>query len=155
MTRREALTMQVHKLDTQGRLVWAYPGRILHRDSHALTLEAYFDIESVAVLDVTLERGDRFVEAYFDSRWYNVFEIFGREHGRLKGWYCNLSRPAVLNEDVVSWVDLALDLWIWPDGRRAELDREEFEALPISGDERKRALLELADLHRRLDSISG
>lgn len=131
--------------------MWQYEGRLLRRDSHALTLEAFFDIDLAPVLDVTLERGDRFVEAYYESRWYNVFEIFGRQGGRLKGWYFNLSRPATLGNDLISWVDLALDVWVWPDGRRAILDREEFDALPISEGERGRALSELAELERRLD----
>ena len=35
----------------------------------------------------------------------------------------------MLTQDSVSWVDLALDLWVSPDGSQAVLDREEFEAL--------------------------
>jgi predicted RNA-binding protein associated with RNAse of E/G family len=145
--------MQVNKLNPAGEVVWRYSGRLLRRDPHVLTLEAFFDIGEAPVGDVVLQRGDRFVEAYFDSRWYNAFGIFGRENGMLKGWYYNLSRPAELGSDTVSWVDLALDLWIWPDGRRTILDREEFAALRMSDSERQQALAGLADLERRLDVI--
>jgi hypothetical protein len=45
-------------------------------------------------------------------------------------------------------VDLALDLWVWPDGTQAVLDQEEFEALPLVQEERERALAALGELQQ-------
>ena len=66
------------------------------------------------------------MEAFYNDRMYNIFQILDGPRGKLKRWYCNVSRPAVFNQDGVSWEDLALDLWVSPDGRQAVLDREEF-----------------------------
>ena len=130
----------VLKLDLGGSVMRRYEGSLVRRDAHSVVLEAPFviDVEQYVLLDVVLKRGDRFVETYYDDRYYNVYEIFDRDHGRLKGWYCNLSRPAQISADTVSWVDLALDLWVWPDGRSEILDQEEFDVLPLDAAEREK-----------------
>jgi predicted RNA-binding protein associated with RNAse of E/G family len=140
--------MQVLKLDLSGAVVWAYSGTLVRRQPHRLTLEAAFDMESVPVADAVLRRGDRFVETYYDQQMYNVFKVFQGAQGPLKGWYCNICRPAVLEAATVRWVDLALDLWVAPDGRQFVLDRDEFEALELSLHERQQALATLARLQR-------
>ena len=96
-------TISVLKLDLSGSTMRRYEGRLLRRDEHALVLEAPFviDLEQYMLLDVVLKRGDRFVETYYDNRYYNVYEIFDRDDGQLKGWYCNLSRPAQIALKIV------------------------------------------------------
>jgi hypothetical protein len=138
--------IKVLKLNPSGKLTWAYEGKLLRREPHAVVLEAFFDRADMSFLDLALRKGDRFVEAYYDSRWYNILEIHDRDDDRLKGWYCNLSRPAVLAASTVSWVDLALDLWVWPDGRQVVLDEDEFNALGIDPRERNHALAALVEL---------
>jgi predicted RNA-binding protein associated with RNAse of E/G family len=132
--------IEVLKLDLAGTVTRRYEGRELRRTDHALVLEAPFEIDKpdMLVLDVVLRRGDRFVETYYDDRGYNVYEIYDRQSAALKGWYCNLSRPARFSGASVAWVDLALDLWAWPDGRTALLDEDEFAALPLERAERDR-----------------
>lgn len=133
-------TISVLKLDLSGSTVRRYDGRLVGRDHHSLVIEAPFviDAEQYTLLDVVLKRGDRFVETYYNDRYYNVYEIFDRDDGQLKGWYCNLSRPAQLGTDTVSWVDLALDLWVWPDGRSEILDQDEFDLLALDAEEREK-----------------
>jgi len=140
--------IRVLKLDLSGAVVWSYAGNVRSRRPHRLTLEAAFDIDSVPVADVVLRRGDRFLETYYDYRMYNVFRVFDGAQGSLKGWYCNICRPAVLEADTVAWVDLALDLWVGPQGGQFVLDRDEFEDLALSRDERAQALAALAGLKR-------
>ena len=72
--------------------------------------------------------------------------IYDRDDGRLKGWYCNVGQPAVIEDQVVSYVDLALDLWISTDGRQTVLDQDEFEALELNDELRSAALRGLDDL---------
>jgi predicted RNA-binding protein associated with RNAse of E/G family len=134
-----APTISVLKLDLSGATVRRYEGRLVRRDDHRVVIEAPFiiDVERYVLLDVVLKRGDRFVETYYDDRCYNVYEIFDRDDGQLKGWYCNLSRPAHIALNIVSWVDLALDLWVWPDGRSEILDQDEFDLLPLDAEERE------------------
>ncbi len=143
--------IRVKKLNLAGEVTWQYEGRLLRRKPHSIVLEAFFDRSDVPFLDVVLQMGDRFVEAYYDSRWYNILEIHDRAEDKLKGWYCNLSRPAVIAERTVSWVDLALDLWVWPDGRQAVLDEDEFNALKVEPRERRQALSALVDLQKQFE----
>jgi predicted RNA-binding protein associated with RNAse of E/G family len=138
--------IRVFKLDLNGKVAWQYEGRVLRRGADSLVLEAFFDRPDMPFRGGVLKKGDRFVETYYSGRSYNVFEIYDRDNADLKGWYCNVSRPAVLAETSVSWVDLALDLWIWPDGRQAVLDEDEFAALPLEQEERGRALAALREL---------
>ena len=140
--------IQVLKLDLSGAVVWKYAGTVIRRRPHRVTLEAPFDIDRVPVADAVLRRGDRFVETYYDRRMYNVFRVFDGPRGPLKGWYCNISRPALLGSTTVSWVDLALDLWVGPDGAQFVLDQNEFDALELSLPERHEALATLAALQR-------
>lgn len=142
------LGMTVLKLDLSGQVTWKYTGRLLRRTAHSLVLEAFFDREDMPFLDLVLKKGDRFVETYHDDRCYNVFEIHDCDSLQFKGWYCNLSRPARLTPDTVAWVDLALDLWVWPDGRTAILDQDEFDALPLERAEREQVKSTLLEFGR-------
>ncbi|MEA3339329.1 MAG: DUF402 domain-containing protein [Chloroflexota bacterium] len=135
----------VRKLDHAGHHVLAYPGQVLRHSDSGIVLGTRW---SRAVMDlgyVVLEPGDRWTEHFYTDRWYNIFEIRTSD-GRLKGWYCNITRPARITADEVSAQDLALDLWVAPDGRMRVLDEDEFTALPLSPAERTAALDGLAEL---------
>ena len=138
--------IKVLKKNLEGRVTWQYEGQVLRREQNAVVLEAFFNRPDLPFMDVTLKENDRFVETFYTDRWYNIFEIYDRDDGRLKGWYCNVGRPAILSEDTVSYVDLALDLWVSADGKQTVLDEDEFEALSLDDSEREKALNALADL---------
>ena len=94
-----------------------------------------------------LKQNDRFVETFYTNRWYNIFEIHDRDDDSLKGWYCNVGYPAIWDApDVISYVDLALDLWVTPVGVQTVLDEDEFGALELDELTRTRALNALAEL---------
>jgi len=71
---------------------------------------------------------------------------------RLVGWYCNVTRPAVLRAETINADDLALDLFIAPDGRMTVLDEDEFAALPLDPATRAQARQALADLKRLVET---
>jgi predicted RNA-binding protein associated with RNAse of E/G family len=135
----------VRKLDHAGRQVTAYPGRVLRRDDRAIVLRTGWDRAPLDVGFVVLEPGDRWTEYFYDDRWYNIFEICA-SHGRLKGWYCNITRPACISADEVAAEDLALDLWVGPDGEMQVLDEDEFDALLLTAEEHEAAQNALAEL---------
>lgn len=150
----------VIKLDSQGRETWRYPGEVMDASSNYLILHAYFDREDRIFHGMPLHKGDRFVETYYTDRWYNVYEIYAREDDHLRGWYCNISQPAQVVGDKISYIDLALDLLVFPDGRQIILDEDEFTALRLHPAIQQRALETLAELkenfRRRLaDQISS
>ena len=93
-----------------------------------------------------LKTGDRFVEYYYSDRWYNIFAIHDRDDGKIKGWYCNIGQPAVIDDGIVSYVDLALDLWVSVDGKQTVLDEDEFEELKLNEELKTGALNGLDEL---------
>ncbi len=139
----------VRKLDHAGRQVTAYPGRVLRREDHAIVLRTFWDRAPLDVGYVILEPGDRWTEFFYADRWYNIFEIRASD-GRLKGWYCNVTRPACISADEVAADDLALDLWVAPDGETQVLDEDEFVALRLAPAERESAQRALAELQARV-----
>jgi protein associated with RNAse G/E len=111
-------------------------------------LEAEFNRDDTPFHGITLRRGDRFIETFYADRWYNVFEMHDRDNDRLKGWYCNIGRPAEIGESSVSYIDLALDLLVYPDGRQLVLDEDEFASAGLSArvqQQARQALRELQD----------
>ena len=64
-----------------------------------------------------------------------MFRIEDGVSGALKGWYCNITRPARLGEQCVSADDLALDVFVAPDGALQLLDEDEYAELSLSAQE--------------------
>lgn len=142
----------VDKLSPQGELKWRYEGKIIARGEGWLKLEAFFDRDDARFMDTFLKRGDRFVETYYSDRWYNVFEIHDRDNDALKGWYCNITRPANFVGGRVEYVDLFLDLWVSANGAQTVLDEEEFLAANLDEETRLGARNALADLQASFKS---
>ena len=139
--------ISVIKRNPAGEEIWHYTGTLLRREPHMIVLEARFRPPDLLFMGIVIRSGDRFIETYYFDRWYNIFEIHDREDDRLKGWYCNIGRPVVLEADqVISYVDLALDLWVAPDGAKTVLDEDEFAALDLDADTKTRALAALKEL---------
>jgi protein associated with RNAse G/E len=139
-------SVKVQKKNPAGEVTYSYKGVMLSRDENSITLEAFFDRADMPFMGVVFKTGDRFVETYYTDRWYNIFAIHDRDNGKIKGWYCNIGKPAVIEDGVVSYVDLALDLWISADGKQTVLDKDEFEALNLNGELKTGALNGLDEL---------
>lgn len=149
----EAIIVRKLNLDEEEKI--RYPGRVLERTASAVVLEAFFSRERMELGFVTLKPGDRFVEYFYADRWYNVFVIYDVDNGRLKGWYCNVTRPTIIADGQVSAVDLALDLWIAPDGSVLVLDEDEFAALPLAPEETAAARAALDELRALAAAHAG
>lgn len=142
----EAIT--VFKLDHNGREVWQYPATVVERGSDHVRLEAFFNRDDMDLGYAVFKRGDRFVEYFYTARWYNTFAVYDRDDKALKGWYCNICRPAEIDESAVRCDDLALDAWIDPNGNFRLLDEDEFEALDLSSGEKAQALAAVEQLRQ-------
>ena len=136
----------VHKLDENGRFILSYPATLLERSNNHVKLEAFFGRDDMDLGYTTFKRGDRFIEYFYTDRWYNVFAIYDRDDGAFKGWYCNICRPGVVEETAVSCEDLALDIWVTPQGHTTILDEDEFATLDITLEEKSAAQSALAFL---------
>ncbi len=144
--------MKILKKNTAGEVVWSYEGETLRREENFIVLEAFFNRADLPFQGTVFKRGDRFVETFYADRWYNIFEIYDRDDGTLKGWYCNVCQPAVIEAGSVSYVDLALDLWVAPDGRQTVLDEDELQALNLDEALKQKAYEGLRDLRERFSS---
>ncbi len=125
------MKIKVQKKNLGGEVTGEYEGDILRRDENSVMLEALFTREDMPVMDVIFKKDDRFVEYFYADRWYNIFTVHDRDDGEVKGWYCNISKPAEIEDGVVSYVDLALDLWVSTNGKQTVLDADEFEELGL------------------------
>ncbi|MBE0669862.1 MAG: DUF402 domain-containing protein [Anaerolineales bacterium] len=123
--------MKILKKNLAEEVTWQYDGVELFRDENSITIEAFFNRDDLPFQDIVLKRNDRFVETFYTDKWYNIFEIYDRDNGKLKGWYCNITKPAVIEDSSVSYVDLALDLWVSADGEKTVLDKDELEDLEL------------------------
>jgi predicted RNA-binding protein associated with RNAse of E/G family len=71
--------------------------------------------------------GDILDEHFYADEWFCVFTVF-RADGQLRGWYCNVTKPAVITSTSITSVDIELDLFVAPDRiATLRLDVDEFE----------------------------
>lgn len=148
------------KFNTFHEETWRYDGRVLARDDHSLLVEARFNRSDLLFHAVPLRENDRFVERYYADRWYNIFAIHDKDDDRLKGWYCNVTYPAVIEPGRIAYVDLALDLLVYPDGHYLILDEDEFVELELdqsTSEKAREALDQLIELAKNgdLTKITG
>ncbi|MEN3614930.1 DUF402 domain-containing protein [Plantactinospora sp. ZYX-F-223] len=130
-----------------------YPASVLSDDGIHLAVRAPWAGDVVRDMGfVRFEPGDLWTEHYWRDRWYSVKEVYDAA-GRLKGWYCDVARPATVRDGVVVVPDLDLDLWASADlSRVLRLDEDEFlasglpERDPATAARARQALDELAEL---------
>ncbi len=137
----------IYKCDSKGKILWQYQGTVLSHVAGTIVVEANFNREDTPFQGIVLKTNDRFVETFHTDRWYNIFEIHDRDEGHIKGWYCNVGRPAVIKDNnKLLFADLALDLWVTLDGDQRILDEDEFADLELDEDSRIHAREGLAQL---------
>lgn len=143
-------TMTIYKNDHEGNPVIHYEGTVLERTETTIILEARFGFDAKKSYH-HFKPNDRLVEWFFTDRWFNIFALHHFETNVLEGWYCNITRPAIITESAVYADDLALDLMVYPNGHSLVLDLEEFEGLPLDKVTRQAAKDGLAELQFMID----
>ena len=140
------------KRDHTGKEVWRYSGRRLRTTKAGVLVEAPFNRVDLPFHGLVFKRNDRFVEPYLIGHWFNIYEIHDRDTANIKGWYCNVTRPPLIQPDQITYDDLALDLLVYPDGRRIVLDEDEFEMLNLPPQDQEKARNGLHELKELLKS---
>jgi uncharacterized protein len=73
--------------------------------------------------------GDRAVEYFYADRGYNVIAGYAPD-GALRACYCNICTPTAFvyaaDGPELHFVDLDLDVLVWPDGRCVVTDEDDF-----------------------------
>lgn len=149
------MSYTVYKLDHKGTEQYSYEGEVLTRDAWHVCLRAVFGFPSRDLGYIHLKEGDIFTEWFYSQRWYNVFHIVDVETGRLKGYYCNITRPATIADDYVKAEDLALDVFVYPDGKTLVLDEDEYAALALGPDEHRKVKQAVAEIKRLVQERKG
>ncbi|GAA3070470.1 hypothetical protein FHS39_003989 [Streptomyces olivoverticillatus] len=148
LTAGESVTVRLVK---GGRTKVRYPAVVVRDDgTHAVVRAPWAGAGSRDFGFVRFEEGDVFTEHYWRDRWYAVMEVRDAA-GALKGWYCDVARPAEIGEEVVV-EDLDLDLWLSADAATVlRLDEDEFDASGLAERDRDAA----ASARRALDELEA
>ncbi|GAA2592012.1 DUF402 domain-containing protein [Streptomyces roseoviolaceus] len=130
-----------------GRTKIRYTGELLTDDGTRVAVRAPWAGSGVRDFGfVRFEPGDVFTEYYWRDRWYAVKEVRSAT-GTLKGWYCDITRPARRSGPELVVEDLDLDLWRSADGTDVRrLDEDEFADSGLSETDPEAAAAALAAL---------
>lgn len=135
-----------------GKTKIRYPAEVVGDDGTRITVRASWAAPGVRDFGfVRFEPGDVFTEHYWRDRWFAVKEV-RTGGGVLKGWYCDITRPAVLREGELVVDDLDLDLWVSADRACVlRLDEDEFEESGLADRDPAAALA----ARQALDELDG
>lgn len=61
---------------------------------------------------------------YYPNKWYNIIAQL-KEHGLF--YYCNITSPYIIEDNIIKYIDYDLDLRVFPDGGFKILDRNEYK----------------------------
>ena len=152
----EDSTIVVRSLNFDGSLRRSWKCEIIRRDDEMLTLVGFFEREVTHPDLGIIEAGTRSTEYFWFDRWYNVFR-FDEPDGEFRNYYCNINLPPTLENGVLDYVDLDIDVVVWPDGRFDVLDRDEFElnfrVFQYSADTREKVERTLEQLLRSIKAL--
>ena len=88
-------------------------------------------------------------EYYWKTKWFNVFR-FHEPTGEFRNYYCNINFPPILQNNILDYIDLDLDILVNKDFSVEILDQDEFEVnsakFGYSDDIKKRASDSLAEI---------
>lgn len=124
MTPGDIITVSARSVD--GNLKKSWSCRLLNSEGSTLCLEGTFNVSLKHLELGRIEPGTKSVEYFWLDRWYSVF-IFFTPDGELRNFYCNLNFPPTVKHSSLDYVDLDIDIVVWPNGSIEVLDIEEFE----------------------------
>jgi protein associated with RNAse G/E len=113
MMHNHLVTVNSRKYDLKIRKSWQC--HLIERDDSLLTLVGEFDSDISHAGLGSIARGTMSKEYYWLDRWYNVFH-FCEPDGSFRNFYCNITMPPKFEDLVIDYVDLDLDVIVWPDG---------------------------------------
>ena len=124
MNSPKTITVRACKYDGVQHRQW--PATILRQEGALVVLDARFEEEIQHDFLGTIALGTTSLEYYWLDRWYNVFR-FSDPCGTLRNYYCNINIPPTFDGQVLSYIDLDIDILVDTDCSYRVLDLEEFE----------------------------
>ena len=122
---KNSVTINSRKLDGSVNRSWKCG--LVEQNGSLLVFLGVFDREVEHPDLGIIRRGTVSYEYYWLDQWYNVFR-FENPDGQLRNYYCNVNMPPVFENSVLDYVDLDIDVVVWPGAGYKILDLEEFES---------------------------
>ena len=119
----QQITINSRKYDQRIRRSWL--GGLINQTETLLVVVGRFEFDVDHADLGFIRQGTVSFEHYWLERWYNVFR-FHEPDGSLRNYYCNISMPPTFENDVLDFVDLDIDVVVWPDNRYEVLDLDDF-----------------------------
>jgi hypothetical protein len=118
--------IEVRAFKYDGALNRTWQAKLLRQEGSLLVLDGKFDSDIQHDLLGTIASGTHSLEYYWLDRWYNIFR-FSHADGRLRNYYCNVNVPPTFAADVLSYIDLDIDILVQPSFTYQILDMDDFE----------------------------
>ncbi len=118
------VSVRVLKFDGSAYRQWS--GILSRNEGSLIQLDAAFSMDAYHPLLGEIPRGTKLIEYYWLDRWYNVLK-FLNDDGTTKHFYCNITTPPKLEMEVLTYIDLDIDVLAVPDLSYQVLDMDEFE----------------------------
>jgi protein associated with RNAse G/E len=117
----------IRSLKYDGRLHREWRARLVRVEGPHVVVEGEFE-ETVEHSQLgTIAQGTVSTEYFWTDRWYSVFR-FREPDKTLRNYYCNINKPASFDDQLLTFVDLDIDVLVSPDNTYRVLDEDEFEA---------------------------
>jgi uncharacterized protein len=118
------VTVRSLKYDRKVRRAWEC--KLISLNDTLIEVEGVFDTEVKHPGLGNIRRGTISREYYWTTRWYNIFR-FLEPNGAFRNYYCNIAMPAVFENEMIEYVDLDIDVIVWPDLSYEIHDRDDFD----------------------------
>lgn len=120
--------MIVHLVKSARQATISYVAHVRHLTDQYACVRAYWSRPAVDLGYMQFAPGDYLDEHFYAHHWYNIFAVYRQDH-QLRGWYCNVCRPAEITPQRIVSVDLELDMFVSADLQHiVRLDEDEFAA---------------------------
>jgi uncharacterized protein len=100
-------------------------GELIEQKGPLFLLRGVFDRDIVHENLGLIECGTISHEYFWSDRWYNIFR-FHKPDGTFRNFYCNISMPPTVNDNVIDFIDLDIDIIVDSHGGFAIHDEDEY-----------------------------
>ena len=117
------MKITVEKVKYDGRLMWVGQGELVSAEDGRYTVHFLRHTLTTYKGEPHILRAE-LVHVYWTDRWYNIWAA-NRNPGRQL--YCNIAMPMIVENDILRFVDLDIDVARFSDGTIEVYDDDEFE----------------------------
>ena len=117
-------TVNSRKYDLKIRRTWQC--ELIEHSDQMIMLVGKFDRDVEHPVLGSISKGTISYEYFWLDRWYNIFR-FHEPDGSFRNYYCNVAMPPTFENSVLDYVDLDIDILVWPDFSFDVVDHDDFE----------------------------